>query len=572
MQTSSSAWGPVAGATQAEIFPLVNKPSIVTSNAYLLRTPFEIVIIDPGASTEQTAKISAAVSDSLRERPRPVFVVLTHAHHDHSQDVEKIRLPEGTVVKRLAHAECVKILERGDRWLTVAYLYPDVEVCRAKFHLGLFPETGTPQPGDRTVDLGDGVSCRIRTEVVDTGGFQVPRQSLQLGTGDWMEFYHTPGHAPDHLSIRLGQYLIIGDLPFAASPGLAGLAGWSQADLLRSLRDMLWLLGTSDIETCHPGHGKALAVAAMRKVLQRMETDASRLGDIAVIDPARIQALKEYALELLEETHDLFTIIAGRLMSLSHKLTVLEEAAYAEQVMASFDFEAIDRTLTGFRAFCDAFKVGQSPDLSVALKGAQVVSDVERVFAGQRESSFVSPLLTARAGRLLGDYMNAVRGLSITTGFEPLDVNELVKGIVQALTETPYDPSEIREALEDDAAYLAALATRLALQPKFHHVRFEVVPSSHPVAVSVDRERVCDAIISVVESIAGAGVKHVRIENRVNGGHVEVQIGSTEPLQADMFGPRKLDLYNRLLTVNGGALRLVDDGEATTVNLLLPTA
>ncbi len=572
MQASSSAWGPVAGTSQVEIFPLVNKPSIVTSNAYVLRTPFEIIIIDPGASTEQTAKISAAVSDSLRERPRPVFVMLTHAHHDHSQDVEKIRLPEGTVVKRVAHEECIKILERGDRWLTVAYLYPDVEVCRAKFHLGLFPGTGTLEPGDGTVDLGDGVSCRIRTEVVDTGGFQVPRQSIQLGTGDWMEFYHTPGHAPDHLSMRLGRHLIIGDLPFAASPGLAGLAGWSQADLLRSLRDMLWLLGTADIETCHPGHGKASAGAAMQKALQRMESEAPRLKDLAVIDPARIQALKEYALELLEEALDLFTIIAGRLMSLSHKLAVLEEAAYAEHVMASLDFEAIDRTLTGFRAFCDAFKVGQSPDLSVALKGAQVVSDIERVFAGQRESSFVSPLLTARAGRLLGDYMNAVRGLSITTDVEPLHVNELVEGIVRALTETPYDPAEIREALEDDAAYLAALATRLALQPKFSHVKFDVVPSPNPVAVSVDRERVCDAIISVVESIVGAGAKHVRLVNRVYRVYVEVQIGSTEPLQADMFGARKLDLYGRLLAQNGGALRLGDEGGAITVNLLLPIA
>ena len=573
MQASSSEWGPVAGAPQVEIFPLTNKPSIVTSNAYILRTPFEIIIVDPGASAQQTERISVAVSDSLRERPRPVFVVLTHAHHDHSQDVEKIRLPEGTIVKRLAHDECVKILERGDRWLTVAYLYPDVEVCRAKFDLGLFPVSETMQPDERTVDLGDGVSCQLRTDVLETGGgFQVPRQSVQLGTGDWLEFYHTPGHSPDHLSIRLGRHLIIGDLPFAASPGLAGLVGWNQGDLLRSLRDVLWLLDTSDIEICHPGHGKAFAAAAMKKVLGAMENDARPLVDIAVIDPERIQALKEYALELLEEAHDLFTIIAGRLMSLSHKLTRLEEAQYGEKVMASLDFEAIDRTLTGFRAFSDAFRSGQQPDLSVALKGAQVVNDIERVFAGQRESPFISASLTSRAGRLLGDFMNTVRGLCITTNVEPLDVNELVEGIVQALTATSYDPAEIREALEDDAAYLGALATRLAMQPKFHRVKFDVEPSPRPVAVSVDQERVCDAIASLLESITGAGIKHVRIQTRVDRDHVEVQIASEEPLHAEMFGARKLNLYDRLLAVNSGGLRLRDDGGAITVNLLLPAA
>ena len=407
MQVSNDIWEPVPGTSKVEILPLVNKPTIVTSNAYVLRTPFEIIIVDPGASTEQTEKISATVSDLVTEKPRPVFVVLTHAHQDHSQNVDKIRLPEGTIVKRIAHEECVNILARGDRWLTVAYLYPGAEVCRARFHLGLFPGTESLQPSDQTVDLGDGISFRLRTEVLETvGGTEVPRQSIQLGTGDWLQFYHTPGHSPDHLSIHLGRHLIIGDLPFGANPGVAGLAGWNQTDLIRSLRLVLWLMGNSEIESCLPGHGKVLPGSTMQKVLEAMESQAHGLEGIAVIDPDRIRVLKEYAFDLLEESHDLFTIIAGRLLSLSHKLTLLEEEVYAESVVESFDFEAVDHTLTAFREYCDKFRSEEQPDLSLALKCAQVVQKIERVFEGQGEYPFVSSSLTARAGRLLGDFMN----------------------------------------------------------------------------------------------------------------------------------------------------------------------
>jgi glyoxylase-like metal-dependent hydrolase (beta-lactamase superfamily II) len=80
----ANVWQTVPGTTGVDIFPIITKPSIVSSNCYILSGPAAVVVIDPGASPEQTRQISQLVSGALAVCSRPVLVFLTHCHQDHS--------------------------------------------------------------------------------------------------------------------------------------------------------------------------------------------------------------------------------------------------------------------------------------------------------------------------------------------------------------------------------------------------------------------------------------------------------------------------------------------------------
>ena len=134
MKIEANVWQKVPGTNFIEIFPIITKPSIVSSNCYILAAPEAILIIDPGASPEQTKHISETVNAALAASHRPVLVFLTHCHQDHSQEAGGFELPAGTEIKRFAHEAGVEALKRGDRNLTVAYLYPwSPEICPARF-------------------------------------------------------------------------------------------------------------------------------------------------------------------------------------------------------------------------------------------------------------------------------------------------------------------------------------------------------------------------------------------------------------------------------------------------------
>ena len=112
--------------------------------------------------------------------------------------------------------------------------------------------------------------------------------------------------------------MLLGDLPFAANPGVCGLDGWNHADLLQTLRKVDWLLGLPVITVCCPGHGYCVSAESMREKLRLMEAEASHLTAVPLMDAERISTLKIYVDELLEETTALLTIFSGRLYTVSY--------------------------------------------------------------------------------------------------------------------------------------------------------------------------------------------------------------------------------------------------------------
>ena len=555
-------WVPIPGARNAHLCTFINKPSLVTSNAFVLRTPFEIVVIDPGASEEQKDRINQILTELVSRRPRPVLVLLTHCHHDHSCHAGSIEAAGG-MVKRMAHIVAVEALHRRDPTLTVAELYPGAQICNARFDFCVF------DPGalslDRWIDFGTGVRLLMKRDAAETAdGKSLARQAVQLGTGDELQFYHTPGHSPDHIAIRMGRHLWLGDLPFAANPGLAGLAGWDAAALVRSIENMIWLIDTCNIDICHTGHGRSLKAEAMREVLKRVHRECSSLGEIQRVDSHRVAMLRAHALDLLNVATDLFTVIAGRMLSTAHRLKLLEEAVYAERLAAAMDIDGIEVALAELRKFCESFRIDRLPELSVVLKCAQVMQRLEQALVAAGE--LAGAALTARATRLLGDFFNAVRGLQITSTVESMDANELANSVIQTLRARPALGDAAHIIGESEEAFSRALARRLAFVDILRNVRVELVPLDAPAMTMADSQRVADVLMDAVELIAASGSKRISLRTVCDGKFIQIEIHTPDASLRSAIDERRLGLYRRSLAVGGSALAAAND-QVITVRL-----
>src|SRR5262245_36043731 len=156
MSLAVNTWQRVPGSRSLEIFPIFAKPSIVSSNCFIVSGPAAILVIDPGASVEQTRQIGDLVTAALGVSNRPVLLFLTHCHQDHSQEGDSLVLPAGTELRRLAHDAAALALERSDRALTCAYLYPwNPAVCNAPIHGRLFAPDGSSEPSGLSLGRGE---------------------------------------------------------------------------------------------------------------------------------------------------------------------------------------------------------------------------------------------------------------------------------------------------------------------------------------------------------------------------------------------------------------------------------
>src|SRR5262244_3294070 len=553
MKIEANVWQKVLGTPSVEIFPIIPKANCVSSNCYIFSAPDALVVVDPGASPEQTKQISQILTEALAISPRPVLVFLTHCHQDHSQEAG-LELPAGIEVKRFAHQAGVEALENRDRNLTVAYLYPwNPEICTARFEGVLFASSPASEP---VLQFADGRRFELQTEPITMpDGTTLKRQLLSLGAGNRLEIYHTPGHSACSISLRVGSLLMLGDLPFAANPGVCGLDGWNHADLLQTLHNMDWLLETPVITMCCLGHGYCVSAQSMREKLRLMEAEASKLTDVPLLDAERITALKIYVDELLEETAALFTIFSGRLYTVSYYLSLLEEDSAASRVLATLDIDRIDRILSDFRRIVETFKTSTIPEWTVVLKGVQVAGSLQQVLSAEHVRQLLDLSLVDRAQRRLEDFLSLVHGLQFLQTEQPGAVNELIAALLKrAKQPTVMKSTDLMEAVDDDQSFLQALTRRLAAHSLLRDIEFEFAPAAQKTNANIGAERHDDILTNLIEGMAGIGVKHIRISTEVSSGRVAIRLTSREPIDLAALGQRRLELYNRTLGWLGGSL------------------
>jgi glyoxylase-like metal-dependent hydrolase (beta-lactamase superfamily II) len=569
MSLTANAWQKVPGSRSLEIFPILAKASLVSCNCFIVSAPAAILVVDPGASAKQTGLINDVVSAALAVSDRPVLLFLTHCHQDHSQEAGRLVLPPGTDLRRLAHESAAVALERCDRALTVAYLYPwHPDICTAPIHCRLFAPDEASEGGGLVFSRGRIDVARTPVSLANVG---FAHRSIPLGAGERLEIYHTPGHTGCSISLQLGQLLILGDLPFAANPAVCGLDGWNHTDLISTLHSMEALLASGEIVTCCAGHGYALPAAAMREKLRLMRHDARDLTAVDMMNPSRITGLKRYADELLEEASALFTILAGRLYTASYYLSLLNEEAASEQVPDTIDIDGIDRTLTEFRSFAEAFNESAVPELTVVLKGVQAARSLQQALSNDHVQQVLDPSLVGRAQRRLTDFLCAVRGLQFLNAEAPSSINGVLAQLVARVgPQAEADASELLASLEDRQSFLKLLTRRVAAHSPIGGVSIDFTPTPQSTDAGIASERLDDIVTSLVEGMAAAGATTIQIETEATHHDVLVRLSTLTSVSVEALGERRLALYGRTLGWLGGSLER-EESDGSTFVLRVPT-
>lgn len=223
----------------------------------------ECIVIDPGM------EVVAGLDDLLREhRLRPVAVLLTHGHLDHTFSVVPVA---------------------GSRGIP-AYIHPDDRELLADPMKGMGRESEQMFGGRLQWQEPDDIALLHDGAVMTVAGLDV--------TVD-----HAPGHTPGSVMFRLpgapdslsgldvapSQTVLSGDVLFAGSIGRTDLPGGSHDQMLLSLRDKV--LPLADDSVVFPGHGGATTVGrerASNPFLQGLRDEsATRTPSTAANAPSR---------------------------------------------------------------------------------------------------------------------------------------------------------------------------------------------------------------------------------------------------------------------------------------------
>lgn len=182
-------------------------------NTYLLfDDTLECVLIDPGMYTrEEQNKVTSFISKNLL---KPVLLLNTHCHIDHVLGNKFVFDQYG--LKPQFHEGELPLLS------AVPGYAPQMGI---RYEISPLPETFLPESG--TVKFG-------QTE---------------------LELIFAPGHSPAHLCFySVNDHILIGgDVLFRESIGRTDLPGGNTGQLLKSIREKLFVL--PDQVIVYPGHG-----------------------------------------------------------------------------------------------------------------------------------------------------------------------------------------------------------------------------------------------------------------------------------------------------------------------------
>jgi glyoxylase-like metal-dependent hydrolase (beta-lactamase superfamily II) len=515
----SLSWQPVPGAVGAQVYPFIRKIDTISSNSYLIETPDAIILIDPGGLPEQVAQLASVIQEVRSGHDRPLFVLLTHAHIDHFfgvQSAPAFAHPDA-VVFAVQEAGAVA-LECGDRKLTQADLLGQ-EIAPMKIGLHLLTKECSDHSGIPVACcFANGASITVVSDRITVGSVVLVREQIRFGPGTVMEFYHTPGHSPDSICIRLGDLLFIGDILFAANPGIAGICGWDQASLISSLDGIQEVLIKGGITLICPGHGRIITAADADRMFSAIRTDALALENIAELNSERAIETARFAEDCMDQVNELFTIMAGRLYYVSYMMDELGESGIAEQMGALISSDRIDELLDAFRAFAEEHHREEQKSIHLALKAGQVIAKLERSFKKDELLSIIDPTLVQRASRLLSDYTTMLRGFCPPSELTECDLTPVIEALVTGLSVSSCTDEDVLSSADDDAAFAQILLARIGTRPLLDDIAFTLKPDARQLVVSIDRDHFSDLLTYIFEELVGTGsdriVMHIQSDDR----------------------------------------------------------
>jgi len=558
----SQAWQPVPGAPGVAVYPFIRKIDVVSSNSYLIRMPDAIIVIDPGGLPEQAGMIADLIDDLPCDHKLPVITFLTHAHVDHFLGMQSVPFfADATRSITIVHDTGATALAGQDIRLTqAAVLGQKMESLQVGLRLFCRQEPAcfgtlirSPLPG--------GTNVAIRYGAWSFGdGAHIDRGEILFGSGSRIEVYHTPGHSPDSICIRVGRLLFIGDLLFAANPGIAGLAGWNQQALIRSLDGVLALLDRDDIDLVCPGHGRVITAKTAQSILTGARGEARGLGGIKELNSERAAQTAVFAEECMEQVNELFSIMAGRLWYVSYVLECLGESAVAAHADSLIRGDVIDELLDAFREFSIEHHANNHVSIHLALKAGQVIARLERAFEKDRLARIIDSTIVLRAARLLSAYISMLRGLPLPAERGRCDLHQILEGVIIGCSVPSYSDDEVLSAADDDETFFPMLLARIGTRPLLEDVSFAFNDGNEHPAVLIDREHFADLVTYILEDLVGNGAGTVSIDMECTGDMVVVRItGSGMTARSPESKVRGFLLW--LAGQAGGSLTVDDAGE-----------
>lgn len=519
MRLEGGKWHKIPGTTHSWLYPFIRKPSITGSNAYIIRSGSYLIIIDPGANIDQTEKIRDILTQEITGTDQPVLVVAGHIHVDHLYHAVTDRKLRSLARIYLAAEDWgAQQLEAGNEYWTssdiVEIMVPPVKV---DLHL-LTPEDRKGKA--RKISLS-GYDDLILTPLIHTVmGSPFFGQSLPLFDGDQIEFWSTPGHSPDSLTIRIGNLIHIGDIPFSANPGVAGRPGWDRHHLLRSIVTIRHLILEGGVVTCCPGHGNIFSRNDTLSVLEHVETQIDKLPELKLYDREQIDISFWHGLDLIEEAMKIFPIIAGRIMALSFFLDEIGMDEEAEWISIQFDDAGIDKLLSEFTQFYQEYKEGRRIQPEVVSKIIRIFELITGKFPAEKLQGLIDLSLLNRASRLFSDLLCTIYG-SIPSGErENVLLIPLLQKFIQDRTSSGVSNETLMDVVDDEVLYRQALMRRIAhnLPAKNFQYRFDISDDVSPqTCVFVDPLRLIDFFSALSDFYEGISAEEIILSMQDQG-------------------------------------------------------
>jgi len=523
MPLKNYEWQQIPETKNGFIYPLMRKPDITSSNSFIIRDTGHLIIIDPGADKEQFLRIEEIISPFCMDIHHPILMITSHAHMDH--------LYQGLIARknnRFRYILCVQeyganALETGNHTLTAADLI-NMPFEKISVDIHLLTKHDRQNEGERTIQISGLPPLLLRTQSrLTESGIPLISQQILFGAEEPLEIWYTPGHSKDSICISYGGFIHLGDIPFATNPAVAGTPGWEPAELAYTLERVFWIFCNRPVSVICSGHGNAQQYHQMYPHLERMVHELAAMPDIIRIDTTHVRESVQYALDLIDEAHRIFPVIAGRIMVLSYHLEDLGEECTAAHIASFFEGNTIDDFLHAFDNFYDAYRNGEKIELQVLLKGLQILKQIETNFPANTLALVIDPSMLRRASRLFQDFLTTLRGLPPKRILTDINPSTVLESVIQARITPQISDDDFLLAAEDEESFRAALVNRIAHGIKVRTLSIDIQTPRGVFPIIADKERFSDFFAALFEQYEVSGTRNLTLCFT----HTEEKVGIT---------------------------------------------